>query len=565
MAQRTISTRISLDGEKEFKDQMAGVNRELRNLGSEMKLAEEKFRGQENSVEALTEKDRILRREIEQQQEKVRALAQAVVDASEAYGKTDRRTDDFRQSLNRAQADLLKMQRELRDTEKALDGVGDEAQDTGKDLKNFSLTGLDSVKDLVSSFGSLKGAVAGGIAALGVEKLKDALFEIVDGTQEYRKIMGTLEISSLQAGYAAEETEEAYNKLYGVLGDTQSAATTLANLQAMGLEQQDLLNVIDQTVGAWGRYGDSIPIDGLAEAINETVRAGKVTGTFADVLNWGADENENFGVSLKQNVEFTELSSKELKKLSAAKQEEYQATKEQYKAIEDYNAQVMEAVAAEDKFNIALANCETQAERTQLVIDTLAKMGLTEAGKAWRDVNEDIVKTNEAQAKWDAQMGRLGEVLAPAKNALVSFGADALEYVINLIEQVVPWLKSMADAAGVVWDALTGGEKTNALASGQYSGRSADGSHAGGLDRVPYDGYMAKLHRDEAILTAAEANLWRSMNAIGSRTAKNGLETGENVHHDHSGIIRVEGVDSAGQLQGVVDIIMEELRQEARR
>ena len=36
------------------------------------------------------------------------------------------------------------------------------------------------------------------------------------------------------------------------------------------------------------------------------------------------------------------------------------------------------------------------------------------------------------------------------------------------------------------------------------------GSHAAGLDRVPYDGYLAELHADEAVLNAQEAALWRS-------------------------------------------------------
>lgn len=37
----------------------------------------------------------------------------------------------------------------------------------------------------------------------------------------------------------------------------------------------------------------------------------------------------------------------------------------------------------------------------------------------------------------------------------------------------------------------------------------ADGSHANGLDRVPFDGYRAILHKDEAVLTRAQASAWR--------------------------------------------------------
>ena len=33
--------------------------------------------------------------------------------------------------------------------------------------------------------------------------------------------------------------------------------------------------------------------------------------------------------------------------------------------------------------------------------------------------------------------------------------------------------------------------------------------HATGLDYVPYNNYMARLHEGEAVLTKAEASLWR--------------------------------------------------------
>ena len=39
---------------------------------------------------------------------------------------------------------------------------------------------------------------------------------------------------------------------------------------------------------------------------------------------------------------------------------------------------------------------------------------------------------------------------------------------------------------------------------------AVDGSHAGGLDRVPRDGYIARVHKDEAILDAGDASIWRS-------------------------------------------------------
>lgn len=119
------------------------------------------------------------------------------------------------------------------------------------------------------SKGLAVGAVVGGIQQLG-----SAMFDLVESTQEYRTIMASLEQSSQSAGYTTEQTAQTYERLQSVLGDTQTAATATANLQAIGLSQQDLMTVTDAAIGAWARYGDSIPIDGLAESINETIQAG---------------------------------------------------------------------------------------------------------------------------------------------------------------------------------------------------------------------------------------------------------------------------------------------------
>ena len=46
-----------------------------------------------------------------------------------------------------------------------------------------------------------------------------------------------------------------------------------------------------------------------------------------------------------------------------------------------------------------------------------------------------------------------------------------------------------------------------------------EGSHAGGLWRVPHDGYVAELHRDETVLPAADAAVWRSLSNTGTQPA----------------------------------------------
>lgn len=47
------------------------------------------------------------------------------------------------------------------------------------------------------------------------------------------------------------------------------------------------------------------------------------------------------------------------------------------------------------------------------------------------------------------------------------------------------------------------------------------GSNASGLYRVPYDGYLTRLHKDEAVLNRLDAREWRTANAHGGLTADN--------------------------------------------
>nr|DAE70194.1 MAG TPA: minor tail protein [Caudoviricetes sp.] len=450
-----------------------------------MKRADAEFRGQANSIEALTTKNDLLREAQQKQIDKIAKLQTAIEDCGEAYGENDEAVMRFKRQLEKAETDLIDLNDELSSNEryldeartsadkcaKSIDEYGKQVKDAAKATDDFNGAGggKGGIGDLIGQLGSLKKMLVGGAVVAGLKAASDAIIGIVDETEEYRKIMGTLEASSQAAGYTAEQTAESYEYLYGVLGDTQTAATTVANLQAIGLAQDDLRDMIDSVIGAWATYGDSIPIDGLAESVNETIQAGKVTGTFADVLNWA-------GVS-------------------------------------------------EDEFNAKLAAANDSTERAQIVLNQLANQGLPETAKAWRDANEDVVAYNESQMKLDEAMGELGETLAPVAAGLknvfaegVYAAADAVAWLIEKIETAINWLKDLNDriSNSKEWKDFTTGEHTP---SSDYQALldsyKIDGSHAEGLYRVPYDGYVAELHRGERVLTSGEADAYNALERYG--------------------------------------------------
>ena len=485
MATRTIATRLTLEGEKEYKKELGEVNQEIGLLSDKMKRADAEFRGQANSIEALTTKNDLLREAQQKQIDKIAKLQTAIEDCGEAYGENDEAVMRFKRQLEKAETDLIDLNDELSSNEryldeartsadkcaKSIDEYGKQVKDAAKATDDFNGAGggKGGIGDLIGQLGSLKKMLVGGAVVAGLKATSDAIIGIVDETEEYRKIMGTLETSSQAAGYTAEQTAESYEYLYGVLGDTQTAATTVANLQAIGLAQGELRDMIDSVIGAWATYGDSIPIDGLAEAVNETIQAGKVTGTFADVLNWA-------GVS-------------------------------------------------EDEFNAKLAAANDSAERAQIVLNQLANQGLPETAKAWRDANADVVAYNESQMKLDEAMGQLGETLAPVAAGLkdvfaegVYAAADAVAWLIEKIQTAINWLKDLNDriSNSEEWKEFTTEEPTP---SSDYQALldsyKIDGSHAAGLYRVPYDGYVAELHRGERVLTSGEADAYNALERYG--------------------------------------------------
>nr|DAT87806.1 MAG TPA: minor tail protein [Caudoviricetes sp.] len=552
MAVRQITTEISIKNEAEFRKQMKAVNNSLSGMKSEMAKVSAEFDGQANSAEALRKKQAILQQQYDQQKEKVQALARMLESAKSAYDENSDVVLSYQRQLNTATVELIKFDRELKNTDKYLDEAAQSADGTassidefGKAVKDAGDEGSDGMGQLkeafsqlgeaaksgdingvVAALGSMKGVLVGGAAVAGAKALADGIINITESTKEYRAILGTLEVSSQKAGYTQEQTTEIYKKFQAVLGDTQKAATATANLQALGLSQENLRVIMEQAIGAWATYGDSIPIDSLSESINETVQVGKVTGVFADALNW--------------------------------------------------------AGTSEDEFNERLAACADTTERANLVLQQLSEQGLQATGQAWVENNQDIIAANTAQEAMNESMAQLGEALQPASSFLLEYGAALVDVAadgVNALSSLVEWFDnlfnaqqkatqasfeaidsqySLADyqANGLVswsggtynektkqWEGMTskidyaaakrmqdagtftraaGVSKSDALQRGwSFSSvsdllkRRVNGSHADGLDYVPFDGYVAELHQGEAVLTSGEASFLRSAMAAG--------------------------------------------------
>ena len=255
--------------------------------------------------------------------------------------------------------------------EKSLKNTDKEAEQLGQNVVNG-----------VKSIGTFAAGIATAAAAAGA-----ALVGIAESTREYRTEQGKLTTAFETAGHSSEEARKTYEALNGVLGDSGQAVEAAGHLAKLTDNEKDLNAWTKICTGVFATFGDSLPIEGLTEAANETAKVGKVTGPLADALNWA-------GVN-------------------------------------------------EDKFNESLEKCSSEQERQALITKTLSGL-YDEAADTYRENNAEVIAANEAQDKLNNAMAKIGEAIEPAltkgKELIASVMEKAAPLLADLAERLIPLL-----------------------------------------------------------------------------------------------------------------------------
>lgn len=179
MSQATIGTKIILDGEKEYRAALRDIDTELKTLGTELKLSAEQYADNAGSVDALSGKSEILQKQLEAQRQKVATLQGALESANETYGEGSRKSQEWQQKLNLAQADLLKMERSLNQTAAALEEATENTEDFSDALKD-SDDGMEGAAEQAEEYKS------------ALEKAGKASDEAESSTKDFGDVLGTI-------------------------------------------------------------------------------------------------------------------------------------------------------------------------------------------------------------------------------------------------------------------------------------------------------------------------------------------------------------------------------------
>ena len=257
-----------------------------------------------------------------------------------------------------------------------------------QELEKVETTGTKSGKSIKQTMKSI--AKVSAVAVASVTAVTAALVKLGQSAKEFNTIQSKL-ISGFQAaGATAKQASETYKGFFRFLGEADRAGEAANHLAKMTTNEQELAEWTKICQGIFATFGDSLPIEGLTEAANETARVGKVTGVLADALNWA-------GVS-------------------------------------------------EDDFNNSLANMNSLAERESYIRGTLNNL-YSNAAMLYERNNQAAIQYNEAQYRLNVALSEAGKYVIPLMTQLSNLATvvlqvlkPAFEVISGVIIVFVQWI-----------------------------------------------------------------------------------------------------------------------------
>lgn len=321
-----IGAKIGVEGEREYRQALANINQQTKELNSEMKLLESSFDKNTTAEEKSAQKSEVLQRQIDLQKNKIELLTQqydkqnaelerleaAVGEATERYGENSDEANAAREAhdkysttvsktkteLNKAKSELNGMNRSLEEaknpTKEEAEALGDVSENLDKAGESGSTFGAVLKANLVSE------AIIGGVKALA-SAFRDVAKGIADTVIDTADWADNLETLSVQTGISTERLQEM--EYMAGLVDTD-VSTITDSMQKLTRNMSSARNGTGDAAAAFEELGVQIvdangnlrdsedvfydAIDALGKVENETERdaaAMKIFGRSARELN----------------------------------------------------------------------------------------------------------------------------------------------------------------------------------------------------------------------------------------------------------------------------------------
>ena len=378
--ERTITTVFKADISN-FSASTQQLNRYVAQVNSEFKDATASMGRWNDNAEGLRAKITQLNKLYDAESRKLKDLEASYAEVVRTQGANSKAAQKLATDINNQSAKVKETKKNIDYYTESLKELEDAGASTVDELNEINKK-LDEQKQAAKDLG---GGIASG-AALGIAGIGAAcvgafagLNSLVEETKELRTQMGMLETTFTQQGLSVEAAEKTYGDLFSVLGESDQATEAAQHLAQMATSEKELEQMTNTLTGVYATFGNSLPVEGLAEAMNHTAKLGEVQGPLADALEWS-------GVNV-------------------------------------------------DSFNEQLATLNTEEERAQLINSTLNGI-YGETATKYKEVNAEVIAANEAQNNYNQAMADIAKKAQPAITSFKTAMVGVLQTVLAKFNEV---------------------------------------------------------------------------------------------------------------------------------
>jgi hypothetical protein len=268
--------------------------------------------------------------------------------------------------------------RELIKTEDQLESFTDELEKTQRKANEFSRK-MQKAADGMEKFGNRMKGIGDNLNTHVTLPITAAFFALTEGTRDFRKEVSTLENNARTANVSIDEMHGYMSDLNAVTGELDSNVEGLSSLLAAGFRDEQLSSVIDDIAGAVIQFPDTLKFENLSESIQETIGSGQSVGQFDEMLS-------RLGINL-------------------------------------------------DDFNEGLQTAKENGKATDYVMQTLANTGLSDVYEQYKDNNEALVESAEANYDLEQSLAELGAELEPIMTQIKENVIDVVDAFNDLSEE----------------------------------------------------------------------------------------------------------------------------------
>lgn len=261
-------------------------------------------------------------------------------------------------------------QREITATKTELKNLKKEYQNTSSAAGKMTSasTTISSVSGKVSNATRGISTAAAGLGA--------AMISTVPATEELRTDLSKLDNNAREAGQSTEDVRNIFKQFAVATDEVDSSVEATSNLLQAGFSGTALQEAMEGITGAYLSFPDTMKIESLADSLQETLATGEATGQFGELL-------DRLGIGA-------------------------------------------------DTFSEKLANCSTEAEKQNLILQTLSDEGLNDTYNGWLKNNEALTDGKEANLEMQLVLAKLAETIQPFLTKIVEIATTVIEWFNNL-------------------------------------------------------------------------------------------------------------------------------------